>query len=222
MKKTAMAWVLLGLAPVILMGLTGCQTMKEHKKTTGAVLGAATGAAAGAVIGHQSGNRTEGALIGAAAGAAIGTGVGALLSRQAEQLEKIEDVEVQTDQTAGNEHLVVRMSSEVLFEKSSSALKPQGLSRLAEIAVVLRESPESRVIIKGYASAEGEDEYNMKLSQRRADSVRNALIGERVAQSRISALGMGESNPIAGNDTEAGRASNRRVEIEVFPGSEIR
>ena len=229
MKKMSNLLALL-LVPALLALGVGCQTMQEHKIATGAVIGTAAGAAAGAAIGGKD-NRTEGALIGAAAGAAIGTGIGYYLDRQAKKYDRIEGLEVekveQTTKTPADEvgklpattppHINLRISSEFLFEKDSSALKAEGVTKLAEIATVLKEDADSRVIIKGYTSSEGSDAHNTELSERRANAVKNQLIGAGVEASRLTAVGLGESSPIGDNATEAGRARNRRVEIEVIP-----
>ena len=236
--KMLLRWLFL---PLLLGGLIGCQTMSENKIASGAAIGGVTGALAGGVIGHQSGHATEGALIGAAAGAAVGSGVGWVLDRQAKKFDEIEDVEVETyEESSGDTgtysqggetggavepepaHLTLRMDSEVLFEKGSSQIKPEGSQKLAEIAQVLRDYPDSKIMVKGYTSSEGGDAFNQDLSQRRADVVRNHLIANKVAPGRITAIGMGSSNPIASNDTEIGRMQNRRVEIDVFPSEEVR
>ena len=222
--------IVVALLPALLMGPLGCETMSEHKIVSGAAIGTAAGALAGGIIGHQTGNRTAGALIGAAAGAALGTGIGYYLDRQAKKFEQIEDVQVekvpqaQAPETGRTrpEHLTLRLSNQVLFERGSSALAPRGTDKMQEIANILKEYPDSNVIIKGYTSSEGDDASNTALSQRRADAVKNTLISFSVNPARMQAVGLGESNPIADNATEAGKAQNRRVEIEVYPTNEGR
>lgn len=221
--------------------VTGCETMREHKVASGAVIGTAAGAAAGAAIGGK-GDRLEGALIGGAAGAAIGTGVGYYLDRHAKRYERVQGVEVvkvpqqtteplppspsyaeagRTDPlptTTAPPHLTLRISNEVLFAKDSSVLRAEGVDKIRQIAEILNEDSTARVVVKGFASSEGSDSYNLRLSQDRATMVKNQLIADgNVAESRITALGFGESSPIADNSTEAGRARNRRVEIDVIP-----
>jgi outer membrane protein OmpA-like peptidoglycan-associated protein len=237
--------VSLGLIGLLGVGLTGCRTMDEHRTVTGAVAGTVVGAAAGALIAEDS---AKGALIGAAAGAAIGGGVGYLLQRQKDKFDKIEGVEAteqtvlvpqqQTGAEAGGaeawedgaevqpveyvetQGLTLNLQEQVLFAVNSSALTSAGTTKVAEIAAVLREFPDSDVFILGYTSSDGGDAYNVELSQRRADAVRNTLIANQVAANRLTALGMGASNPIASNDTAEGRSANRRVEIIVVPREE--
>jgi outer membrane protein OmpA-like peptidoglycan-associated protein len=209
--------------------------MGEHRTATGAVTGAAIGGGAGALIDKD--NPFRGALIGAIAGSAVGAGVGHMLQRQKEAFERIEQLEVQQEtviiqqppQVSEDQQTVqpgpsqqaqailVRVPAEILFDKASATLSPHGAGKLREVAQVLKEYPESDVYIRGYTSSEGDLQYNYKLSQQRADSVRFELISVGVSGSRLYAEGLGPTNPVATNDTEGGRAQNRRVELHVVP-----
>ena len=232
MRAIAKYWTLMALAPALLLGPIGCETMGEHKVASGAAIGAATGAVAGGIIGNQSGNKWEGAAIGAAAGAALGAGVGWIINRQTRDLEKVDDIYVEKHEpvyypkeqypdspppVAVPEHLTINIQDEVLFERGSSALTQRGTAKIAEIAAIISEYPNSRVIVKGYASSDGSDAANLTLSENRAKVVANHLIANKVDRNIIEVVGMGESDPIGDNSTEAGRAMNRRVEIEVYP-----
>lgn len=177
--------------------------------------------------------------IGAAAGAALGTGVGHVLQKQKEAFDRIEGLETReqtvilqqppTSYAAGEPvpprastqaaALNVRISGDVLFDQGSSALSPRGVSKIAEVAQVLRQHPDSDVYVRGYTSSEGDDRTNFELSQRRAEVVRNELTAQGVNPVGIFAQGMGSSNPIASNDTVAGRVQNRRVELIIVPRS---
>ncbi|MFW5870214.1 MAG: OmpA family protein [Candidatus Sumerlaeota bacterium] len=211
------------LIAALALSTVGCATMKEHKVASGAVIGGVLGAAAGAAI--DDNNRGRGAAIGAGVGAAAGAGVGYLLARQAARYEKIEDVDVTrvpeetspSGEVVEQEHLNLKISTDVLFDQNSSALSKTGSEKLGDVADVLSDYPDNRVVVIGYTSNEGSDAYNMDLSQRRAQVVRNELVRRGVSSSRIEAVGMGESNPVAENDTEWGRRQNRRVEIEIYP-----
>ena len=209
-------------------GLTGCQTMNEHRTATGATVGAVAGATAGALIDKD--DPLRGALIGGAAGAAVGGTIGHILQKQKEAFERIENVEAQQQtvllqtqsdqgepQTEEVAALRVRMQSEVLFEVGSSALSAAGVAKVKEVAEILREYPDSDCYVRGYTSSEGDDQMNFDLSVRRATVVKNELAANGVAATRLQAQGMGESNPIADNNTEAGRVQNRRVEIIIVP-----
>jgi outer membrane protein OmpA-like peptidoglycan-associated protein len=208
--------------------------MDQNRRATGAVIGGAAGTAAGAILDED--NRWRGALIGAVAGAALGTGVGHVLQKQKEAFDRIEGLETQQQtvilqqppvsygtgepappQSTRAAALNLRMSSEVLFDRGSSALSPMGTGKIAEVAQVLRQHPGSDVYIRGYTSSEGDDRSNFELSQRRAEIVRNELIAQGIGPAGVFAQGMGSSNPVASNATEAGRVQNRRVELIIVP-----
>ena len=185
------------------------------------------GAAAGALIADDS---AQGALIGGAAGGLIGAGIGAILQRQKRDFDRIDQLETEVRQqqiqqqqaqsaseAKSQEILTLKLQSEVLFGKGSSVLTAGGTQKVGEIAQVLREYPDSNVIIKGYTSSDGDEESNLRLSERRAEMVQNQLVASGVRPARLTAIGFGESSPVAPNDTEAGRVQNRRVEIDVVP-----
>ena len=221
---------------ILIVGMTvafgGCTTMREHPTGTGATTGAVIGGGAGALI--DKSNPFRGALIGATAGALIGAGVGHIIKKQKEAFDRIEGLETQeqtvlvqqpapqgssssSPQNTQMAALMVRVPNEILFDVGSSALSPRGAQKIREMAQVLREYPDSDVFVRGYTSSEGDDQANFQLSQRRAEVVKNELAAAGVAPSRLYAQGMGESNPVASNDTEAGRVQNRRVELYVVP-----
>jgi outer membrane protein OmpA-like peptidoglycan-associated protein len=104
---------------------------------------------------------------------------------------------------------------DVLFDTGQATLKPGAMSTIQRLAEFLRESPERGVTIEGHTDSVGADSYNMLLSENRARSVSSALSGQGIPTDRIVAVGKGESTPVAGNDSAAGRQQNRRVEIIV-------
>ena len=112
--------------------------------------------------------------------------------------------------------LVVTLGDEVLFDVDEAELKPGGMQRLARVAEFLRQNPDRNVLIEGHTDSTAPDDYNLALSQRRANAVEDFLIAQGVDPTRISAVGYGEQQPIATNDTVAGRQANRRVEIVVL------
>lgn len=107
----------------------------------------------------------------------------------------------------------VTLSSDVNFAFDSAQLQPQAESRLNEVAATLRQNSEVRVTIAGHTDAIGSNEYNRDLSQRRADSVKSYLMSRGIDGDRMRTVGYGEERPVATNETPAGRAENRRVEI---------
>ncbi|GMV95074.1 MAG: hypothetical protein AMXMBFR82_48520 [Candidatus Hydrogenedentota bacterium] len=235
MKADKFSIGLLVSLSLALFPFAGCQTASEHRTGTGALTGAALGGGAGALIDKDDPFR--GALIGAVAGGAIGAGVGHMLKKQKEAFERIDDLEVQEEtvilqqpapatapgETAAepvetrSEAVLVRVPSEILFEQGSAALSTAGMTKVRELAQVLRDYPDSIAYIRGHTSSEGDLQYNMQLSQQRANVVRSELIAAGIAPSRLIAEGMGPQNPIASNDTASGRALNRRVDLHVIP-----
>ncbi|EPC00707.1 cell envelope biogenesis protein OmpA [Litchfieldella anticariensis FP35 = DSM 16096] len=207
-------------AAVLLVGCAtsdpyGGQTQRS-KTLTGAGIGAAIGAAAGALSGDGSTSRRDRALIGAAVGAAAGGGIGAYMDRQEAQLrERMQGTGIGVDRQGDD--IILNMPSSVTFGFDSSELTPSARSALNDVSGVLLEYPETRVNIAGHTDSTGSAEYNQRLSERRAQSVGNYLAQQGVQQYRLSMSGYGFTQPVASNDTEAGRAQNRRVEITLTP-----
>ena len=196
----------------------GCATNPLDTKTKqGAVIGALGGALAGAAIGGKD-HRAGGALIGAATGAVAGGLLGRYLDNQARELDAIPGADVQRR----DDSLLVNFSSQLLFDTGASQLQPGAYDRMRTLATTLKNYPQSQVIIKGHTDSTGDNARNQRLSEDRADRVRTFLISEGVQSSRISAIGFGETMPVASNSTEAGRAQNRRVEVEIRPDREVR
>jgi outer membrane protein OmpA-like peptidoglycan-associated protein len=211
---------LVSLVTVAALALAGCQTntgtVLDKKSTQGAILGTLAGAAAGAAIGGKD-HRAGGALIGAAGGAIAGGLIGHYLDKQAQELDAIPGADVQRR----DDSLLVNFQSALLFDTGASTLNPGAYDRMRSLATTLNNYPKSQVIIKGHTDAEGTDSLNQRLSEQRADRVRQFLISEGVNGARISAIGFGETMPIATNATPEGRAQNRRVEIEIRPDREV-
>lgn len=111
--------------------------------------------------------------------------------------------------------LVMTLQEGVLFEYNKAELKPGAMRNLEPLITFLREHPERTLIIEGYTDSTGSDSYNLELSQRRAEAVRNFLATNGIAADRIMARGYGESYPVTTNTTEAGRQQNRRVEVVI-------
>ncbi len=199
---------------VMVAFLVSCATTDDNDKTRkGAAVGAAAGAVAGAVIGNQSGNNRTGAAVGAVAGAAIGAAIGRRMDQQEKELRQIEGVEVSRPSEG---EIDVRLTSDILFDLDSAALRPESRATLRELATTFsRYSDINYIDIEGHTDSTGTDEYNMGLSQRRADSVRGYLVDQGVPSARVVARGYGESRPKSSNDTPEGRQLNRRVEIHI-------
>ena len=195
----------------------GCAQMSKMQR--GAVIGAAGGAAVGAAIGKATGSTARGAIIGAAVGGAAGALIGRQMDKQAEQLAM--SIPGATVQRVG-EGIVVTFDSGILFDFDKAELKPAARENLANLARSLMEYDGTEVLLVGHTDSVGSDDYNQALSERRAQAARSYLISMGVSPLRVRAVGRGESEPIASNDTEEGRAQNRRVEVAIFAGEEMR
>ncbi|MCJ8169899.1 OmpA family protein [Atopomonas sediminilitoris] len=198
----------------------GCATNPQTgereagKTATYGGLGALAGAAVGALASKD--DRGKGALIGAAVGGAAGAGYGYYVDKQEAQLRQSMqgtgvDVQRQGDQ------LSLVMPGNITFATNSSEITSGFYSTLNTVAKSLQQYDKSLVDVIGHTDSVGSYDYNLQLSQRRAQSVLNYLAGQGVAYNRLTARGMGPSQPIADNTSDAGRAQNRRVEIKLAP-----
>ena len=206
------------LASLIAATLSGCAANDPNQKTK---TGAAVGAATGALLGYAVDDGTGGVLAGAAVGALAGGGVGYYMDKQQKEMEAaLADEQARNElkiQQLENETLKIDISSEVSFDFDSASLKSAFTPTLNKVADILQRYPNTIIHVVGHTDSVGSESYNMKLSERRAQSVVDYLSAEGVSSDRLFAIGKGESEPRATNDTEAGRQLNRRVELFVKP-----
>ncbi len=203
-RQIALMFVLVGL----LAG--GCKTMNRSQK--GAVIGAAGGGAIGGVIGRSLGNTAMGVIIGAAAGGAAGAVIGRKMDKQAEEMKEVlGDAEVKRV----GEGIVIEFKDKVLFGFNRSDLSTTAQQNLDKLVNVLNKYPDTNIEILGHTDSLGTDSYNQALSERRANAAASYLKNKGVASTRVSTRGMGETDPKVSNETEAGRAENRRVEFVI-------
>ncbi|MDE6481302.1 MAG: OmpA family protein [Alphaproteobacteria bacterium] len=200
--------------------LAGCTTVNPYtgqSQTSKAVWGTAIGTAAGAATGALvSKNHGAGAIVGGLAGAAVGGGVGYYLDvQEAELRQELASTGVGVERT--NDSIRLIMPGNITFKTDSSDINANFYATLNSVAKVLKKYSNSTVMVSGYTDSTGSMEYNQNLSRSRASAVAAYLQGQGVAANRFEILGMGPSNPIASNDTAAGRAQNRRVEIKIIP-----
>jgi outer membrane protein OmpA-like peptidoglycan-associated protein len=208
--------VTLGLVAAIGL-LASCATQTgtvlDDKRAQGALIGAAAGAATGAAVSKHDG---KAAGIGALVGGLAGAGIGHYLEnkeRAAQELEAIPGADVAIE----GDSVVVSFAGEVMFDSGSRNLSPGALSRLDSVAATINRYPDSNVLVQGHTDSSGPEDANLRLSEDRALMVKNQLVMEGVASSRVTTLGFGESKPLVTNATPEGRAQNRRVEIELRP-----
>lgn len=205
----------LSLGLVSAVALAGCDTAGPNQQG-----GAAIGGILGGFLGARADddNRLRNAALGATAGAIAGGGIGSLLDRQARDLRAALQNDGIIVQNTG-EFLVVTMPNGLLFDVDSAAVRPAMQSDLRVLARNLLDYPDSNVNVIGHTDDTGSDAYNQALSERRAQAVAGVLLGQGVTAGRVNALGRGETQPVATNDTAEGRQQNRRVEVIIRPYS---
>jgi outer membrane protein OmpA-like peptidoglycan-associated protein len=197
----------------ITLTLPACASMNNTQK--GAVIGAAGGGAVGAVVGKKVGSTAKGAIIGAAVGGAAGAIIGSRMDKQADELAaEIPGARVERV----GEGIVVTFDSGLLFAYDSDAVQGAARDNLTNLAESLKKYGDTEVLIVGHTDATGSDTYNQGLSQRRAASAANYIVSQGVANTRLRTTGRGELEPIDSNETDAGRALNRRVEVVIVAG----
>jgi len=196
---------------------SSCASWSKTQK--GAAVGTVGGGAAGAVIGKASGNTALGAIIGAAVGGTAGAIIGNQMDKQAEEIAKsVPDAKV----IRVGEGIVVEFSSNVLFGFDKSSLSADARANLDKLVKVIEGYPDTDIEIQGHTDSRGSLAYNENLSVERASAVSNYLISKKVAVNRLTIVGFGETLPKYENDTEAGRAQNRRVEFLISANEKMR
>lgn len=215
---------LLGTGAMGAMLLTAaCTTNPEtgnqrlSKAAIGGVAGAVGGYFLGDLIGGR-GDRTE-KIVGAGIGAVAGAGIGAYMDSQEKKLRE-ETAGTGVDVIREGDNLMLRMPSGITFATDQSAIQPQFRPVLDDVAKVLKDYPSTYIDVYGHTDSTGSDVYNQSLSERRAQAVADYLSANGVQSARVATRGFGETQPIASNTTEEGKAQNRRVEIKIAPVTE--
>jgi len=200
---------------VLVVGYVGCAT----KAQTGAVVGAGAGAVAGAAIGHAAGNTAAGAIMGAVIGGSAGAIIGNYMDKQAAEIER--DIEGAKVERIG-EGIKITFDSGILFDYDKSGLKPEAEANLGKLSLILNKYEDTNILIEGHTDSDGAPDYNLGLSQRRAQSVANYLEGREVVPTRFTLMGYGEAQPIASNETAYGKSQNRRVEVAIMANDKLK
>jgi outer membrane protein OmpA-like peptidoglycan-associated protein len=206
------------LAAVACAALAGCETINPYtgeKQISKATIGTGIGAAGGAAVGALAGGR-RGALIGAGVGALAGGAVGYYMDRQEAALrQRLQGTGVSV--TRKGNVIVLNMPGNVTFGTGSSDVSSSFYPVLDSVSLVVNEFDKTYIDVVGHTDSRGAAAYNQQLSEQRASSVASYLTTREVLPQRIVTRGLGESAPLAGNDTASGRARNRRVEIQLAP-----
>jgi outer membrane protein OmpA-like peptidoglycan-associated protein len=201
----------------VVTSLTGCSSLSNKEK--GAMIGAATGAAVGGVIGKHNGSTAKGAIIGAVVGGAAGAIIGHQMDQQAKELAQ--DIPGAKVERVG-EGIQVTFESGLLFDFDSDVVRGDAGANLRTLAASLDKYPGSDLLIVGHTDDVGTADYNQRLSERRAAAAANYLASQGVARSRVATRGLGESEPVASNDSDAARRQNRRVEVAIYASEAYR
>lgn len=203
--------------------LTSCETVQNsNHQQRGTVVGAAAGAVIGGILGNnvgKGGNAPAGAVLGGVIGGVAGNVIGGKMDKQAKEIkETLPGAEVER---VGEGIKVTLPESIVNFAYDSSNLTDAAKTNLDKLAAVLTNNPDTNVNVYGHTDSRGTDEYNLSLSDRRAAAVKSYLMSKGISGARLFPMGMGEKEPVATNDTDAGRAQNRRVEFAITANEEM-
>jgi len=202
--------------PLFAFIMVGCNATRTQK---GAAIGGAAGAVGGNIIGRAAGNSTLGTIIGAVVGGGAGAIIGRDMDKQAEQIKndipgaKVERVD---------EGIKVEFNEKILFAFSKSDLGDSAKDNLNKLVAILNKYPNTNIEIQGHTDSRGTDQYNMALSLRRANAVRDYLASHGIAGTRMTTRGFGESAPAYSNDTPEGMAQNRRVEFLITANDQMK
>jgi len=211
MKK----FVIIVLTLLIYMTLFACATM-DTKQGQGAAIGAGVGAGVGAILGQVIGGDTEATLIGAGVGAALGgiagNQIGLYMDKQEQELRDALAASEAASISREQDILRATFKGEAYFDYNSIELKPGAYAEFRRVGEVLNNYPQTNIEIGGHTDIRGSEEYNQKLSLKRAVAVRDALEKNGVALERMKTVGYGELRPISSDP-----ARNRRVEIRITP-----
>jgi outer membrane protein OmpA-like peptidoglycan-associated protein len=209
------------IGPIVLLLIVSifgsCSSLNKTQK--GAAIGTAAGGATGAIVGKATGNSALGAIIGATVGGVSGALIGRKMDKQAEEIEKkVPDAKV----LRVGEGIVVEFSSNVLFAFDKSSLNTDSKVSLDKLAEVLKNYPDTDIELQGHTDSKGSNNYNKKLSTERASIVSNYLSQNGISNGRMTVVGYGESLPKYINETEDGRALNRRVEFLISANDKMK
>jgi outer membrane protein OmpA-like peptidoglycan-associated protein len=213
---------ILGLSSLFVLSLlfTSCESLSNaNNAQKGAGIGAVAGGIIGGIIGHNSGNTAAGAAIGAAIGGGTGAVIGHSMDKQAREIDQAlpsADVE----RVGDGIHLVLKEDA-VRFDLNKSTLTAQAKANLDKLVPVFNSYADTNIDIFGYTDSTGKADYNLTLSQKRAESVKAYLVSKGLAVSRFKTSGYGIADPIASNDTKEGQAQNRRVEFAITPNDKM-
>ena len=208
----------LTLATLIALGSAGCSSLSNTQR--GALIGAGAGGALGAAIGNAAGSTAKGVIIGAALGGAAGALIGSRMDDRAETLAK--ELDGATIERVG-EGILVTFDSGILFGFDSSSLRAEARENLGDLARVLNDDGDDyQLLVAGHTDSVGRESYNQSLSERRAQAAADFLTSRGMSSGQVRTRGLGETEPVASNETEAGQDENRRVEVAIYASDDYK
>ena len=206
--------------------LSSCGTWKNTG--WGTAIGTVAGSAVGLGIGYWADRNSDsntGKIVGASVGAAVGATTGALIGHKMDKAaaaaKEVEGAQVELVDVNGLPAVKVTFESGILFGFNSSALSDSAKVSLAEFAEVLKATPDADVAILGHTDNVGTEKANQSVSEKRAKAVASYLTEQGVEGQIKDVLGMSYTQPVASNDTEEGKAQNRRVEVYMYASQEM-
>jgi outer membrane protein OmpA-like peptidoglycan-associated protein len=208
----------LAVSLALLLGIGACTTnpYTGEKEASKAGMGAGIGAVAGGLVGAIAGDNRNAILLGMGVGALAGGGAGYYMDKQEDKLRaQLQSTGVSVTRNA--DKIILNMPGNITFASNSSNISADFYQVLDSVALVINEFEKTYVDVYGYTDSTGSAAYNQTLSKARTSSVASYLISQKVTPQRVVTRGMGESQPIASNDTPEGRTLNRRVEIVLIP-----
>ncbi|QNJ98780.1 OmpA family protein [Constantimarinum furrinae] len=226
MKNVLKQISILALSIVMVAAFSSCEaTRNANNKQKGAVIGTAGGAILGAIIGNnvgKGGNGEIGAVIGGVVGGTAGVLIGNRMDNQAKKIEE-EIPGAQVERVDDGIVVTFDENSGVYFDTNKYNINAASQATLDKLTGVLREYPDTDVLVIGHTDSVGADEYNMELSRKRANSVTTYFtVTKGLSSSRFTTNWFGESTPIADNSTAEGRAQNRRVNVVIVPNEKMK
>ncbi|MFZ0491308.1 MAG: OmpA family protein [Salegentibacter sp.] len=203
--------------------LFSCDAVKNaNNKQKGAVIGSASGAAIGGVVGNNTGGNTAlGAIIGGVVGGAAGAYIGDRMDKQAKQIEQ-EVPGAEVERVGEGINVTFDESSGVYFATDKANINAKSEETLNRLSGILKEYPNSNILVEGHTDNTGSESYNLTLSKNRAQAVTNYLLGQGLDRGRFDTKWYGEAQPKYDNSTAEGRAKNRRVEIAIVANDQLK
>jgi outer membrane protein OmpA-like peptidoglycan-associated protein len=222
MRPSTTAAIVTALAGSLL--LSSCATYTgqtsapddPNRTRNNALIGAGIGVVAGLLSGGDATERRQRALVGAGVGGLAGGAIGAYQDRQEAELRR-QMQGTGVDVVRQGDNITLNMPGSVTFAFDKAEVQPQFYPVLDNVASTLQQYNQTIIEVAGHTDSVGTDSYNQQLSQQRAEAVANYLNSRGIMRDRMITVGAGETHPVASNDTDAGRAENRRVEITLVP-----